>query len=69
MKANEAASKAKEEAAAVKPKNEMFELLLKSKAEDAVTAASLAVANQKVQERNTERARSWARDDSIRREK
>ena len=46
LKSNEAASNNKAEAAASKAKIEMFELLLKSKAEDAATAVSLAVANQ-----------------------
>ena len=69
-KANEVASKAKAEAVGAKAKIDMFELLLKSKAEDADTAPSLAVAHHNAGGgHKTERMRAWARDDSVRREK
>ena len=69
LKANEATSKAKGEAVAARAKDEMFELLLKSKAEGAATATSLAMANHNVQGRSVERTRPRARGDSIRRGK
>ena len=48
-------------------KNAMFEITLKSKADDAAKATGLAQENKSAEERNVRERREWARDDEIRR--
>ena len=65
--ANEGTSNARVEAAEAKARNAMFEILLKSKADDADKATGLARENKSADERNERERREWMRDDDTRR--
>ena len=43
----------------------MFEIMLRSKADDAAKATSLAQENKSAEDRNVRERRDWARDDEI----